>query len=123
MLFRMTSGYRRFLARQEHGVDVFEITAMAMPEIADLRFQVDQFDTVRKTMVHMFDMLVMDPVALDESRLYAVKERLVDTGELGVGKQVARHAGTGHAVPQPGRARLCRMMKIETQRDQLAHDG
>lgn len=104
-------------------MDVLEITAMAMPEITDLGFQVDQFDTVRKTMVHMFDVLMMDPVALDEPRLDAVKERLLDTSELGVGQQVARHAGTEHAVPEPGRAGLGRMMKIKTQRDQLAHDG
>lgn len=87
-------------------MDVFELTAMTMPEIADLRFQVDQLNTVRKTMVHMFNMFVMDPVAFDEARLYAVKKCLLDTGKFGMGQQVPRHAGTGHAVPQPGRARL-----------------
>lgn len=87
-------------------MDVLEVSAMAMPEIADLRFEVDQFDTVRETMVYMFDVLVMDPVALDESRLYAMKQCLLDPCELGVGQEVTCHARAGHAVPETGWAGL-----------------
>lgn len=101
---------------------ILEITTVAMPEIADLRFQINQFDAVRKAMVHVLHMLVVNPVALDETSLDAVEERLFDARELGVGQQMPRHAGSGYTVPEPGRSGLRGMMKIQTQRDQLAHN-
>lgn len=72
---------------------VVQIAAMPMPEIAHLRFQVDQLETVRKAMVHVLNMFVMNAVALDESGLYAVEECLFNARQLGVGEQVSRHAG------------------------------
>jgi hypothetical protein len=72
---------------------VVQISAVAMPEITHLRFQVDQFETVGKTMVHVLDMFVMNTVALDEASLYAVKECLFNARQLGMGEQVPRHAG------------------------------
>ena len=79
---------------------------MAMPEISDLRFQIDQFDAVRKAVMDVFDMLVMDPIALDKACLNAMEERLFDTGQFGVSQKMSRHARRRHAVPEPGRARL-----------------
>ena len=72
---------------------VVQVAAMAMPEITHLRFQVDQLETMRKTMVHVLNMFVMNAVTPDEACLYAVKECLFNARQPGVGEQVARHAG------------------------------
>jgi len=67
------SGHSCFFAREKDGVYVVQIATVAVPEIADLRFQIDQFNTVRETVVHMFNMFVVNAVALDEARLNLVK--------------------------------------------------
>lgn len=122
MMILAISGYRRSLTRQEHGVDVMEIAAMAMPEIADLRLQVNQFDTVRKPVVYVFNVFVMDAVAFDESCLYAVEERLLNTCQLGVSQEVSCHGRARQSMPKPGRTGLGGVVEVKAQRDQLAHD-
>lgn len=72
---------------------VVQLTTMAVPEITHLRFQVDQLETMRKTMMDVLNVLVMNAVTLDEACLYAVKECLFDARQLGVSEQVSRHAG------------------------------
>jgi len=87
-------------------VYVVQIATVAMPEIADLRFQVDQFNAMRKTMVYMLNVFMMDAVTLDEARLHLVKKRLLNTRQLGVSQQVSRHGGARYTVPEPGRTCL-----------------
>lgn len=73
---------------------LLQVAAMAMPEIAHLRFQIDQFDTVRKTMMYVLNMFMMNAVTPDEARLYSVKQCLFNARQPRVGEQVSRHART-----------------------------
>lgn len=95
---------------------------MSLPEVPNLGLQIDQLDAVGESMMRMFDVLVMDAIAADKAGLNAMQQRLFDTRELGVLEQMVRHARARDAVPEPGRVAFGRVMKIKTQRNQLAHD-
>lgn len=101
---------------------VMQITSVPLPELTNLGFQIDQFNTMWKAVVYMLDVFVMDPVPVDKACLYAVKKRLLDSGDLGVVEEVPRHAGSRDSMPESRRLALGRIMEVKTQRDQLAHD-
>jgi hypothetical protein len=103
---RRHSGNDGLLARQKNRVYVVQITSVPMPEFTNLRFEIDQFKTMWKAVVYMLNMFVMDPVPVDKACLYAVKNRLLDSGYLGVFEEVPRHAGSRDAMPKPGRPAL-----------------
>lgn len=75
-------------------MDVAKIAAMPLPEITQLDFEVDQFDALRKPVMQMFDVLMMNTVAANETRLHTMQQRLLDARELRLRKQMPRHART-----------------------------
>jgi hypothetical protein len=73
-------------------MDIVQARTMGLPERSDFCFQVDQLDAMRKSMMQMLDMFMMNAVAPNEAGLYAMQQRLLDSGELGVPEKMMSHA-------------------------------
>ncbi len=59
---------------------------MRTPEVSHLGIQVNEFDTVRKTVMRNLDVFVMQPVTFQVTRMDAMQERLFDTRFLRMAK-------------------------------------
>jgi hypothetical protein len=103
-------------------MDIVKIAAMLLPEFAQPRFEVDQFDTLRKAVMQRFDMRMMQTVTTNKARLHTMQQRLFDARALCMREQMPRHARTRNTMPETRRMAFGRMMKVQPQRNEFAHD-
>jgi hypothetical protein len=77
--------------------------AVMQPELSQFGFKINELKTMRKTMMHMLDVSVMNTITLQISGVDLMKQRLVDTSFLRLMKQMTGKTRARDAMPEAGR--------------------
>lgn len=105
----------------ENCPDVMQTAPVRLPEVSQLVFPIDQFDAVRKPVMNMFGVTVVEPIATEIAGMYAMQNGLLNARALRMTQEMMRKTGARDTMPQACRMRFGGVVKIQAKCREFAH--
>lgn len=100
------------LTWHENGPDVLQTAPVRLPEVPQLVLPIDQFDAVRKPVMNMFGVTVVESIAAEIAGMYTMQNGLLNARAFRMTQEMMRETGARDAMPQACRMRFGGVVKI-----------